>query len=282
MPLPLKAGYNFNYDHYYRPVFFGMSAAEAYTDFYAISYTISGDTFVHSIKGTSILRAGDISFMPKNIYYASSYLSEAPREGIIIKFTASMVSDLLEVMNIDDFNELFIDQQSIIHLQKKEQEKVMQIMHEMEQEWNSYNKYSEIILKACLHKLIIFCLSRQKGAEEYCTTNDDTKQDKLVKAITYIRTNLGQSPSLQETAENIAISPSYLSKLFSDCLHSPYSAFVLNEKILYAQKLLVNSDASMSEVAKKAGFSSNAYFSDCFRRTLNMSPLQFRKLYKVS
>ncbi|MDE7016094.1 MAG: AraC family transcriptional regulator [Lachnospiraceae bacterium] len=282
MPLPLKAGYHFHYEHYYRPAFFVMSAAEAYTDFYAISYTISGDSFIHSIKGTSILSAGDISITPKNVYHASSYRSDAPREGIRIKFTADMIADLLAVMKIDDFNDLFIDQQTIIHLQKKEQDEVLQILYEMEQEWNSYNKYSEIILKACLHKLIIYCLSKQNGAEEYYTTNGGAKQDKLIQAIAYIRKNLAHNPSLQETANNIAISPSYLSKLFIDCLHSPYSTFVLNEKILYAQKLLVGSNESIAEIAKKAGFSSNAYFSDCFRRTLAISPLQFRKLYKAS
>ncbi|MDE5598957.1 MAG: AraC family transcriptional regulator, partial [Lachnospiraceae bacterium] len=66
---------------------------------------------------------------------------------------------------------------------------------------------------------------------------------------------------------------------FIGCLHTPYSAFVLNEKILYAQKLLVDSKMSMTEIAGAAGFSSNTYFSDCFKRITGISPLQFRKAY---
>ena len=137
-------------------------------------------------------------------------------------------------------------------------------LKEMEQEWNSYNEYSEIILKGLLNKLIVFCLSRRDEEEEISTINEETKQDKLGMAIEYVKANLEKSPSLQETAEQIHISPSY-------------SAFVLNEKILYAQKLLVNSDEGMTEIAKKAGFSSNTYFSDCFKRVTGSSPLQFRK-----
>ena len=147
----------------------------------------------------------------------------------------------------------------------------------MEQEWNSYNEYSEIILKGLLNKLIVFCLSRRDEEEEISTINEETKQDKLGMAIEYVKANLEKSPSLQETAEQIHISPSYLSKIFINRLHTPYSAFVLNEKILYAQKLLVNSDEGMTEIAKKAGFSSNTYFSDCFKRVTGSSPLQFRK-----
>ena len=103
------------------------------------------------------------------------------------------------------------------------------------------------------------------------------KQDKLIRAIEYIKTHLAKSPSLQETAGHIHVSSSYLSKVFIDCLHTPYSVFVLNEKIWYAQKLLVDSKMSMTEIAGAAGFSSNTYFSDCFKRITGTSPLQFRK-----
>ena len=105
------------------------------------------------------------------------------------------------------------------------------------------------------------------------------KQDKLFRAIEYIRKHLAESPSLPETAGHIHVSSSYLSKVFIDCLHTPYSVFVLNEKILYVQKLLVDSKMSMTEIAGAAGFSSNTYFSDCFKRITGISPLQFRKAY---
>lgn len=51
MPLPLKPGYNFNFAHIRRPPHYEMSAAEAYTDFYGISYMISGERLIY---GTTI------------------------------------------------------------------------------------------------------------------------------------------------------------------------------------------------------------------------------------
>jgi len=41
MPLPLKKGYNFNFAHVFHPPFFEMNAAEAYTDFYGLSFLLS-------------------------------------------------------------------------------------------------------------------------------------------------------------------------------------------------------------------------------------------------
>lgn len=279
MPLPLKAGYNFHYSHICRPPRFEMAAPEAYTDFYGLSYTISGDNLCYSPEGVSVLQAGDISLIPRNVYFRSSYLSDSPREEILLKFTSAMISDLLKVMKVDSFDELLTGQGATIHLGKDDREIILQIMDEIEREWNSYNEYSEILLKGLLNKLLIFCLCRRKGTEKFFIINNRKKKDKLMEAIAYIKTHLDQSPSLQETAGQIDISPSYLSKLFINCLHAPYSVFVLNEKVLYAQKLLVNSDERMAEIARKSGFSSNAYFSDCFRRMTGMSPLQFRKAY---
>ena len=277
MPLPLKAGYNFSYHHSCCPPRFEMTAAEAYTDFYGLSYLIRGENLSYSPKGMCVLQEGDISFILQNVYYRSSYISDRPRETVLIKFTDYMVSDLLKVMGVRCFNELLIGQQTVIHLNESLRKNVLDILKEMEQEWNSYNEYSEIILKGLLNRLIVFCLSRRDDEEEIPTVNEETKQDKLSMGIEYVKANLEKSPSLQETAEQIHISPSYLSKIFINRLHTPYSAFVLNEKILYAQKLLVNSDEGMTEIAKKAGFSSNTYFSDCFKRVTGSSPLQFRK-----
>ena len=276
MPLPLKAGYNFNYAHVHRPPCFEMTSAEAYTDFYGLSYLISGENLVYSPDGIFIQHEGDMDFALKNRYSRSSSISDKPRECILIKFTDHMISDLLEIMNVDSFDEL-IGKQSAIHLEKSTQEKVLCIMNEMEKEWKAYNKHSEIILKGLLHKLILIFLNERSKKGALRLPDSNIKQKCLTNAIAYVKSHLSESPSLPDTAEHIHVSASYLSKVFINQLHTPYSAFVLNEKILYAQKLLVNTKMSMSEIADKAGFSSNAYFSDCFKRHVGITPLRFRK-----
>lgn len=276
MPLPLKAGYNFNYAHVHRPPCFEMASAEAYTDFYGLSYLISGENLVYSPDGIFIQREGDMDFALKNRYSRSSSVSDKPRECILIKFTDHMISDLLEIMNVGSFDEL-IGKQSAIHLEKSTQEKVLCIMHEMEKEWNAYNKHSEIILKGLLHKLILIFLNERSKKGALKLPDSNKKQKCLTNAIAYVKSHLSESPSLPDTAEHIHVSASYLSKVFINQLHTPYSVFILNEKILYAQKLLVNTKMGMSEIADKSGFSSSAYFSDCFKRHVGITPLRFRK-----
>lgn len=281
MPYPLKTEYHFYYSRFQRPLYYEISADGAYADFYGISYIVCGDNLCYSPEGVSVFRQGDLSLVPKNAYLRTVNLSDTPREEILLKFTEDMISDLLDVMKVNSFDELLSGHELTVHLPKKAQETVLQIMEEIESEWNAYNKYSEIILKGLLNRLIILCLRYRKNSVKY-TVNymKENKGDRLIKAIEYVRSHFAQSPSLKETAGYVRTSPSYLSKLFINCLHTPYSVFVVNEKILYAEKLLVDSDRSMAEIAKEAGFVRNTYFSDCFKRMTGISPLQFRKAYK--
>lgn len=277
MPLPLKPGYHFNYSHISRQPHYEMPAAEAYTDFYGISYMLSGERLIYSPTFTAIAQAGDIIFIPRYVYRRSSYIANKPYEHILIKFTDLMVEDLFQTIGIESYNELCTEH--VIHLEKSTQDSVLAILNDMEKEWNSYNKYSELLLKGLLNKLIILCL-RERIIGGVNATHLERKHDCLADAIIYIKTHLRESPSLEETAKQANISASYLSKIFISHLKTSFSDFVINEKISFAQKLLADSDLSMMEIASEAGFSSHSYFSDSFKRNTGMTPLQFRKLFR--
>lgn len=274
MPLPLKPGYNFNFDRTKRPPYYEMSSAEAYTDFYGLSYMISGERLIYSPTFTTITQARDMTFIPKNIYRRTTYISNAPYERVLLKFTDSFIADLIGTIGADTFNELC--EEHVIHFHSDAHKKIMSVLDEMEKEWNSYGNYSELLLKGLLNKLIIMCI-RERTIGDIKISNLERQHDYLANAIKYIKAHLRDNPSLKQVADNINISESYLSKIFVNYLHTPFSRFLLNEKIAYAQKLLLYSKMNMTEIAEEAGFSSCSYFSDCFKREMGEAPLSFRK-----
>ena len=274
MPLPLKPGFNFNYDRSRRPAHYEMAAAEAYTDFYGISYMVSGERMIYSPEFSTIVKAGEMVFIPKNVYRRTTWISDMPYERILLKFTDCMVSDLFETIREESYNELC--REHVVRFEKETRDKVRGILDEMEREWNAYNQYSELILKGLLHKLIIISL-RERVIGGVNVMSLEKKHDCLAEAIKYIKTHLRESPSLEEVSRHVNISSSYLSKVFINYLDTPFSTFVMNEKMAYARKLLVDTRLNMTEIAIEAGFSGSACFSDCFKRRMGMSPMQFRK-----
>ncbi len=274
MPFPLKQGYNFNYERITRPPHYEMAVAEAYTDFYGISYMLKGERLIYSTDFTTITQSGEMVFIPKYIYRRTTYISNEPYERILIKFTDKMLSGLLDTIGIDTYNELC--KEHVIRFNKQTQSKILSIYTEMEHEWNTYNSYSELLLTGLLNKLIITVL-RERIIGDKNILQLEKKNSYLADAIKYVKAHLRENPSLEDTAKNVNISASYLSKIFTNNLHTSYSSFILNERLTYARKLITNSNMSMSSIAVEAGFSSNAYFSDCFKKSTGMSPLQFKK-----
>lgn len=273
MPFPLKPGFNFNYDRIMRPPYYEMAAAEAYTDFYGISYMLKGDRLIYSPDFTTVVQAGELVCIPKNIYRRTTYISNKSYERILIKFTDKMMTGIFNTVGRDTYDELCSEH--VIRFEKATQKKIEAILMEMEQEWKSYNKYSELLLTGLLNELIITCL-RERIINGVQVLNYERKNDYLANAIKYVKSHLRESPSLDETACYINISASYLSKIFTNALHTSYSTFVLHEKLAYAMRLITTSNLSMTEIASEAGFSSNAYFSDCFKKAIGISPLHFR------
>lgn len=279
MPLPLKPGYNFNYDRTKRAPYFEMASAEAYTDFYGISLLLSGESLIYAPDFTDIVYSGEMVFIPQNIYLRTIYISDSAPERILIKFTDKIVCELFDHIGKEAYEKLCHER--ILRFSKESVDKISSIFRMMEEEWKHYDTHSELILKGLLNMLILTCIrSRVTYTNLDSAIESKTHNRYLFDSITYIKTHLSEKPSLDKTAAYLNISASYLSKLFASRLHTPYSTFVLTEQIALARKLLIKTNLSMTDIALQSGFSSSSYFSDSFKRINGISPVQFRKRHK--
>lgn len=85
------------------------------------------------------------------------------------------------------------------------EDKILSIIYELEKEWNAYGKYSEILIKGLLNKLIITTM-REGVSTPYAPTQGFQKMNHYLNdAVQYIRMHLNESPSLSETAAAINI-----------------------------------------------------------------------------
>ena len=93
------------------------------------------------------------------------------------------------------------------------------------------------------------------------------------KAFAYIRANLDKSFGLAQLAEEIGVSRSTLSRIFTHEVGRSLGDEIIREKIEYAKRLMATGSYSMAEVAFKVGFCNPPYFSNTFKRLVGMTPL---------
>ena len=97
----------------------------------------------------------------------------------------------------------------------------------------------------------------------------------LEKALSYIQENFAEPIRLSSVAETIGVSDSYLSRLFTEYLHTGFSDYVTTVRINKAKGML-DGNLSIREVAFTCGFQDANYFIRQFRKQTGMTPGQFK------
>ena len=110
---------------------------------------------------------------------------------------------------------------------------------------------------------------------------EDSAQMRLLLEIArYMQTHYQEKLSLEELGQVFHMSPKYFSSFFQKHFSRNLTEYVTSIRIECAKKILVESDADMELVSQQAGFSSSSYFIRIFRKSLGLTPGQYRKKYK--
>lgn len=99
----------------------------------------------------------------------------------------------------------------------------------------------------------------------------------VFQAQEFIYNNCSAIKSVNEVAQHLNISLSYLQHLFKKETGISLLTFINQNKIRLAKHELVFSKNSIEEIAYKTGFSSLSAFSSTFKRITHLSPLEYRK-----
>lgn len=92
----------------------------------------------------------------------------------------------------------------------------------------------------------------------------------------YIRDHLDADLSLYALSEKAYLNPSYLSRRFKELTGGNIGEFIADERIRCAQKLLVEGQMRIGDIALRVGYESAAHFSRVFKRQTGVSPNEYR------
>lgn len=96
-------------------------------------------------------------------------------------------------------------------------------------------------------------------------------------AIAYIRDHLDQSLTLSQLAAAAHMNPNYFSELFKRETGKNYIDFVTEARIEWATRLLRETPAKISEVARRVGYEDLKHFNKLFKRYTGETPSSYRE-----
>lgn len=104
-----------------------------------------------------------------------------------------------------------------------------------------------------------------------------TIAEQLTTIYDYIDNHYTQPITLADIAGVVGFNPQYFTRFFKKNTGSTFGSFLMDYRLMKASFSLVDSDASMSEIAEACGFQSVKTFHHEFKRYMGTSPLNYRK-----
>lgn len=113
-----------------------------------------------------------------------------------------------------------------------------------------------------------------------CQTYHNVYSLNINRCIHFIDTHLYDKLSLHTLADNIDINASYLSALFKKETGKTITAYIQQKKIEEAQRLLLFTNKSYSEIASLLNFTTQSNFIQIFKKYTKLTPKKFQMLKK--
>lgn len=134
------------------------------------------------------------------------------------------------------------------------------------------NKYITDIITQCF-------LDTKKEAAD---APDNSMSMKLNQVRSYIDTNFTNRLLLEDLAEQFYISKYHLSREFKKAYGITIGAYLLSCRIGLAKRLLRFSSKPIEEIAMLCGIPDTSYFTKVFRKSEQMTALEYRKKWGAS
>ncbi|MBT1179079.1 AraC family transcriptional regulator [Bifidobacterium vespertilionis] len=131
-----------------------------------------------------------------------------------------------------------------------------------------------------LQGLMLAFLSTLVASVTSVAEDIDPKDNKyLDAAVNYIHEHINEPLQVNDVADALYISRSYLCTVFQDHLKITPKVFIMKAKMFQAAEDLRHSAASIAQLAERYGYSSPFAFSKSFKRIMGMSPREFREQF---
>ncbi|WP_286969576.1 helix-turn-helix domain-containing protein [Flavobacterium sp. UBA4854] len=171
-----------------------------------------------------------------------------------------------------------------LHLSDKEENMLIDIIKNIQQEYQSnIDKFSQDVIIAQIELFLTYAerfYNRQFITRKISSHQILARLEKLLEDH-FSDDSLKQKglPTVHFIAENLNVSPNYLSALLKMHTGQSTQQHIHNKLIEKAKEKLSTTTLSISEIAFELGFEHQQSFSKLFKTKTNTSPLEFRQSF---
>ena len=195
------------------------------------------------------------------------------------EFLSSLFKDSLFVQHLSFFQSGKTS--SKLQLPDELYMRILQILHNIKTEIDSYRQNDVYVLRALLYEVLMLLdraylkmTSMEEGRSREVSNNH------VSKFMNLVATHAKEQHSVQYYADKLCITPNYLNEMITSTMGFSAKQYIQGKVMEEAKRLLVYTDFPIADIAFELCFSTVSYFIRSFRQHTGETPLLYRKAHK--
>lgn len=199
-------------------------------------------------------------------------------EGYAILFTKSFYNFIYTGNKLIRSDTALADLPPLTEMKSSFKNEFREGFQNMKKEYSRNSLYGKEII--CMQlKIFIMQLIRASMQDRHPATADH-KKEIVEKFSELVNLFYKEFKTTAPYAEKLNLTPNYLNTLVKDQLDLSAGQFIKNRVILEAERLLLHTTLSVTEISYELGFTDNSHFGKYFKSVSGRSPNQYRTLKK--
>ncbi len=213
-----------------------------------------------------LLEGGEAILLPPHI--KNHYLFYPDNNIIWIHFTGRKVESILQEYDLRGYTKYTVsDTDGFL----RQAEKIIEEFHLKRVGY----------MHVCNAGLLNILTLLKRKIDNSINSHSDSFVPEITTVLEDMKTNFAENKDINEFAKMCNLSPSRFAHLFAAKVGtSPYK-YLLNLRIKQAKYLLLNTNLSVSDIAKSVGYDDPLHFSRIFKKYEGLSPMQYKKSNKL-
>jgi len=249
-------------------------------NFYKISYKKTQNGKIGYGQGFYDFEEGGMVFTAPN-QLISITQEDTEYDGFSLAFHPDFIRNHELGRRIKDFGFFSYNTNEALHLSDKERTAIFAVIENIRQELNgSIDDFSQDVIISYIE--VLLNLSNRFYKRQFITrkaVNHDllAKMEQLLDEYFNEEKTLGNGlPTVEYLAEQLYISPSYLSDMLRSLTGQNAQQHIHEKLVERAKEFLVNTTFSVAEIAYQLGFEHPQSLNRLFKKKTNLSPLAYR------
>lgn len=164
---------------------------------------------------------------------------------------------------------------------EKEKKKAFQLLDLLYTEYKIHDRFSRLLVLELFGSMMIL-ISRDLSKRSGVNSLNRIYMDKVSQILSYIRQHIldREKVSVQAIANRFYMSPNYVSIFIKKHAGVSLQKMILKTRLKTADRMLTDSDLTISEIAIRLDFTDSSHFTKIFKKYRGgYTPKNFRKIY---